>query len=850
MNKSTDYDNLLVVVNNLKSDLIVFQKTIINECTIYKDNLIKYVNEYKNNSYNEIESKSNTLYKDLDLRTNTILKQVDSNINSSFNIFKKNITEYSNIENLKFTIDSLKNSSIENIKNVFSEIEDEVTKETALKLENEKKVILEKINNDSSELESKFINYVSQLQNMIDQSFSDIKNKTLNGLDNIYSAEQTSIDNILKIKNNSINEINSTISNIDIVINEFISGAKDEIDDYKNKVISEINSLDSSIKSFINIELTKSKEEINLLVDKLSTSLEDKKTILEQELIKKSNELLEEFENIEDDFVLELNRIKQEVMSDFSKELSKFFSVMATREQEILSNIMNITSGFKEELEEYRLNEKNKFISEINIIIEEKIRQLSDVIDALLLSLNNKYEELKLNLFNYTNNELITTLDSNKDNALIEINNLKNDSIKKIGTEDSSMYDENTPSIRKEAIDSIKNHYKTLLDSSLENAMLKINEYINSIKEQKYSTEIQKGTKEIQLPNNFYLNDRNYVYLDGILLIYEKHYTINQEFNKIILNNAVIGKTDLTVIDYIQDSEINSIKNKFYSETKKILEENINDLNKEFDQKIFEMNEFKNEFSQMVDVKNKELETNIDEYINEKISEYSTQKYSCILNPGITTIELPSKTIITNRVMVFINGILLNEFEHYLIDKNKKIITLNNSYYGKVNATILIDAPSHTTISYMKNYKETSYNLKLLKMVSEILLPFTIENYNFIKVFINGIKMIENIHFNIDYNANKIILKNYFEYDSDVEIVLSNHEIKNLYYKIDQNTNSINIPNMNLSYYYISVYIDGIKQIKNKNFYIFEENNQILFMDSFDTSKDVEINFNYKGENI
>ena len=55
---------------------------------------------------------------------------------------------------------------------------------------------------------------------------------------------------------------------------------------------------------------------------------------------------------------------------------------------------------------------------------------------------------------------------------------------------------------------------------------------------------------------------------------------------------------------------------------------------------------------------------------------------------------------------------------------------------------------------------------------------------------------------------------------------------------------------MNLSYYYISVYIDGIKQIKNKNFYIFEENNQILFMDSFDTSKDVEINFNYKRENI
>ena len=744
MNKSTDYDNLLVVVNNLKSDLIVFQKTIINECTIYKDNLIKYVNEYKNNSYNEIESKSNTLYKDLDLRTNTILKQVDSNINSSFNIFKKNITEYSNIENLKFTIDSLKNSSIENIKNVFSEIEDEVTKETALKLENEKKVILEKINNDSSELESKFINYVSQLQNMIDQSFSDIKNKTLNGLDNIYSAEQTSIDNILKIKNNSINEINSTISNIDIVINEFISGAKDEIDDYKNKVISEINSLDSSIKSFINIELTKSKEEINLLVDKLSTSLEDKKTILEQELIKKSNELLEEFENIEDDFVLELNRIKQEVMSDFSKELSKFFSVMATREQEILSNIMNITSGFKEELEEYRLNEKNKFISEINIIIEEKIRQLSDVIDALLLSLNNKYEELKLNLFNYTNNELITTLDSNKDNALIEINNLKNDSIKKIGTEDSSMYDENTPSVRKEAIDSIKNVAQDIIDNSLSNAMVEIKNYINSIKEQSYTTELNDNISEIQLPKDFALNDRHRIYLDGILISLNKHYTINKYENKVYLNNPTNGKTDFTIIDYIQDSEVNAIKEKFYLESTRITEEYLNQiiikynecmesLNnaktssiekinnsknisiEEIDNKkstsiseielykekcIEKMDDIINDFKKCVLELNSQLEFKIDNLIFEKISNFSTQKYSKILNANEMQIVLPEDMIITNRVMIFIDGVMLDEEIHYTINKINKTIELLEGYSNKVNFTILIDAPTNNTINF------------------------------------------------------------------------------------------------------------------------------------------------------
>ena len=115
------------------------------------------------------------------------------------------------------------------------------------------------------------------------------------------------------------------------------------------------------------------------------------------------------------------NAISAEILSEFTIKLTNFFSVMATREQEILSNIMNITAGFENELEDYRIEQYNEFVSAINSIIEEKTRQLSELIDELLMSLTNEYNKLKQQLIDHTNNELITSLNSTKDNALSEI---------------------------------------------------------------------------------------------------------------------------------------------------------------------------------------------------------------------------------------------------------------------------------------------------------------------------------------------------------------------------------------------------------------------------------------------
>lgn len=781
-------EELIILFNNLKSELVVLEKQIKYDCSLYKEQITGYINSFKNKSYEEIDSKTLEFNNAILNRYNTVIRQTDSKINSSLEKFKSDIQNLSNIDSFISLLNEIKenvknsfNNEIEYINNIFS---NSINEELSLK----KNEIISQINVNSNELESKFTNYVSQLQNMIDKSFIDINNKTLEGIDNIYSAEKTSVQNILNMKLKAIEDIKETISGIDITINNFINGAKEEINEHKNSAINEINRTETTIKNIIEVELEKAKAEINNLVELIETSMEEKKAILEQELVTKSNELLKKFEDAKDDFTLDLNRIKQEILSEFTIKLTNFFSVMATREQEILSNIMNITAGFENELEDYRIEQYNEFVSAINSIIEEKTRQLSELIDELLMSLTNEYNKLKQQLIDHTNNELITSLNSTKDNALSEIednkvssideilenkessigeiletnrNSLdeisrtKDDAIKKIGTSDESMYDLETPSVRKDAIDSIKSLTEDIINKALDVTAEEVIKYINSIKEQKYSTELTDNITEIILPDDFTLNKRNQVFLDGILLIIDKHYTVNEAENKVTLTNPTIGSTDFTIIDYIQDSNVEAIKEKFYLDAKNIANtylemitskynesmqnitsnanESIQDINslndsikqeldllknntiREFNNNkdniiaqitthkelcIEEMNSLVSLFNTTVNEINKQLEQKIDELIFNKINMYVSQKYSKVLDANSKTIKLPDEIVITNRMLVLIDGVLLNENEHYTIDTETKTLTLIETYNCKVNFSIHVDVPTTNTIKF------------------------------------------------------------------------------------------------------------------------------------------------------
>lgn len=1011
--KNNNIDNYIeelnIIATNIKSNIILFQKQIQEECKNYNKSLVNNIKDFEQSIVENINTKNKLLSQELNNKLVITSKAIDEKISSSLRILKSEINEQISLQEIKLLLDELKSNFKNDINDNLKEIRDLFFIKISESIDEKYNIIISNINNDSNELEKKFTEYVRQLQYMIDESLSSIDTKTNDSLEQIYSAEQTSIENILNMKLQAIDDIKLTIDGIDITINSFMNSAKEEINEHKENAINEINGTKASIKQIIEMELEKSSEVLNNLASELSDNLENKKNSLEEELIIKANELLNQFDEFELEVRIELDKIKQDVMAEFTRELSEFFTVMSTREQEIIANIMTATSGFKEELEAHRLETYNDFLNDINQIVEEKINTFSILIDNCLKSLNDEFLKLKQQLIDHTNDVLIIQLNNKKEEIVRIINDVKDDSVKKIGETDDSMYDEDTPSVRKAAIDSINSLAEDIINTSVSDALKAIQKYINNIKEQRYSVELENNINEIILPEDFILNSRHQVFLDGTLLIINKHYTISLEENKIILNNPTIGKTDFTIIDHIQDSELESIKEKFYEEVRRKLNESINVIKEtekesktqiyltqddvikrigeeddsmydevtpsirknaidaiikvynnsvdsivdsaveklkeyieQLDEQIFvktlspgdkeiiipkefcfnsknkvfldgimqienrqytvdllknkiilnkpiikstefviidnvpienlssikenfytesenllnqyltTIEENKNqgilEINTLFEEINNNLKNDIDQYIKDEISNYSTQRMVTSITNDTNKITIPVEIIISDRVLVFADGILLTENLEYFLNKEERTIEFVKKYNTDVIFNIIIDAPTNGTINYYQDYTEFNYYVNIPKTTKEIILPFQLYPSLSLHLFADGIKQIKDITYTIDMQLSKIIFIEPFEKTTDIEIVVTNNKIINLLFDLKSEENILNIDSsINLKEYCINLYMDGIKKIQNKDFNINYENNQITFNNYYENDKNIEIILIYKG---
>lgn len=247
-------------------------------------------------------------------------------------------------------------------------------------------------------------------------------------------------------------------------------------------------------------------------------------------------ELLNIVQRIKDDL--------SDLKSNLTTELESFNDQL---NQETLENLNDFIDNSKNEYSEFVDSTKLNLTS----FLEDKTTELNSIIESHSNNIDVKVNSITESLEQIQNNT-IQEINQLKEEITNNINNLHKDFINRIGTNDDSMYNQITPSIRKELLDHLKNHKNSLIEEIRKESLLYLKDYISSIRENRFSIELDPYITQITLPASFILNEFTKVYINGHLLLYKKDYLFDlTQYNCIHLKESTGDPKTVIVIENI-----------------------------------------------------------------------------------------------------------------------------------------------------------------------------------------------------------------------------------------------------------------------------------------------------------
>lgn len=213
--------------------------------------------------------------------------------------------------------------------------------------------------------------------------------------------------------------------------------------------------------------------------------------------------------------------------------------------EKLKNQLLEYKSSLETELKNFQISYTDEIIKNINIFLNECKTDLIKYIDAqkqelnnctienknsLLLLINEQKELIEKVISNYKNelsdikNASVNNIIKISDNSILKIKETTQDAINRIGESDNAMYNQYTPSVRKAAIDSIKNQKYDIIHSAKQEILEEMREHITNLKEQRFMIEIDPYITQITLPGSFTVSDITKVFSNGHLLAYRRDY--------------------------------------------------------------------------------------------------------------------------------------------------------------------------------------------------------------------------------------------------------------------------------------------------------------------------------------
>lgn len=146
-------------------------------------------------------------------------------------------------------------------------------------------------------------------------------------------------------------------------------------------------------------------------------------------------------------------------------------------------------------------------------------------------------------------------------------------------------------------------------------------------------------------------------------------------------------------------------------------------------------------------------------------SAYVEKSYVSILPPKTEIINVPEQYWISDdTILLYVNGIKLINEKNFIINKETKTITLNEAYEYQVDIEVLFNCLDTSNM----------FVYELEPNINEVVIETTknIGEESTIYVFVDGIKLIKNKHYNINYETKTLILNENYENKIDVEVLI------------------------------------------------------------------------------
>lgn len=757
----------------------------------YEDSIIQDMN-------NKVEAFENRIISEIDIYNRTIEKDKNSAYELLTSIRKTSETLLSDLEN--------------NFQNKYNDFKSELSK-----LISEKKdTLTSEIELLSSNLKNNVNNQLKQLDNTLNYSLDKIEAGMHVAIDNIESAEATALSNISVLKDEIINKINSSIDNIDEIITRHVNEAEQRINRITDDAISNLRRAEIELKNNLEKATEASLAKLDVKLNNLCEQLIDKEQLLESELVAKKTELMQEINVNKDEFILEMTKVKAQLLGQFTDEVAIFFNALSKREQEIIANIVETVNGYDLDIEVIIDAKVEMFRASIEVIYTSFINNFKLMLDETLINFGNLKEEYLDTLLNALNSHLddlqtaynkhesdlnvlleahIATLNTLQkeildfigrtsenglwaeiradilaytENQIERINEVKNSAISRIGLADDAMFDETTPSVRKDAIDAINARKELVVGGILGEASELVRDFISTLTEQRYTCVLPPNTTLIQLPSDFSLGHRVRLYIDGILLILDNHYNIDKLKRTITLTQPYTTYVDVHVTEDLPDVNIQSIKDQLYVDgeeykknTLKLFEDesarHTTNFDNHFEEKKAEIDEYTESVSKASADKyiNETGKSMIDTYVETdsyvKINTHTSEKIKQLDSHTVTKeSQLNEHTVVKEEE---INK--HTELKKEEINEHSKTVTQEavNAIEDKKNTSTseMINNSQLAINSYISSLFEQQFYYELPSGNTVIQLPNDFVTNNKTKVFFNG--KLQNI--NKQYSINK-----------------------------------------------------------------------------------------------
>lgn len=850
----------------IEEALLQLEEQIIKNVNSQSQLIKEQIQEQQTDLFSKTSEFKRLLLADYDrLRTeyeSSILEEMNENVNTFESkiltlIDKYNSTIKNDSEAAYELLNKIRKSSstlINELENNLTEKYDNFKNELTNLISERKDFFIKDIEESSITLKSNLNAYLKQLDNTLNYSLDKIEAGMHVAIDNIESAEATAISNIAVLKEEILKNITASLDNIDEIITEHVKEAESRIDKITDSAISNLRKTEIELKNNLEKASEASLEKLDSKLVELSEQLQNQEQLLEVELVKKKTELMDEIQVNKDEFIMEMTKVKSKLLAQFTDEVTIFFNALGKREQEIIANIIATVNGYDLDIETIIDAKVEMFRASIEVIYASFINNFKLMLDETLFNfgeVKDQYLETLLNALNSHLNDLQTAYNKHESdlNALLEahitslnalqkgildfigrtseeglwsdiradivaytenqiarINEVKNSAISRIGLTDDAMFDETTPSVRKEAIDAINARKELVVGGILGEASELVRDFISTLTEQRYTCVLPPNTTLIQLPSDFSLGHRVRLYIDGILLILGNHYSIDKLKRTITLTESYTTNVGVHVTEDLPDVNIQSIKDQLYIDgeeykknTLQLFEDesarHTTNFDNHFQEKKTEMDEYTESVSKASADKciNETGKSMIDNYVETdsyvKINTYTEKKINQLDSHTITKeTQLNEHTIVKEEEIT-------NHTESKKVELNEHTKTVTqeavNAIEDKKNTSTseMINNSQLAINSYISSLFEQQFYYELPSGNTVIQLPNDFVINNKTKVFFDGKLQNINKQYSINKDLNTVNLSE--AYSTKVEVFVLADYPTNDYTELKNKINSL-----------------------------------------------------------